>query len=142
MSKEIEHNLDDLQSIIAGVRERNKRSAMWDGVNPEIPLDDVAFDEFLKTFGNHRNGKKIEVWIKEGAGCESQDEIDGSSIDCSNPAVGSVDWETPMMKESVLSCRVHIRGEYRGIMINGVLEQGLFPDVTINGKPLPYPENN
>lgn len=140
MSKEIEGIVDILQSVTAGVRERNRLSVMWDGVDPEIPLDDSSLGAFLETFGKHSRGQQIKTWIEKGVRCESQDEIDGNKIDCLNFAVGSVDWETPMMEESVLSCGEHIRGEYREIMLKGVLTQGLFPDVTINGKPLPRPE--
>ncbi len=140
MSNETEGIIDVLQSVTADVRERNRLSAMWDGVDPRIPLDDSSLDTFLETFGEHSYGQQIKAWIEKGVGCESQDEIDGNKIDCSNFAVGSVDWETPMMKESELSCRTHIRAEYKKTMINGVLRDGRFPDVTINGKPLPRPE--
>jgi hypothetical protein len=138
----IEPILDDLNRAIVRVHHKNRIETMWDPsiADLQIHLTEEELDEFLQTFSPDERGLQLDEWIRFGVPCERTQKNGEEIIHCKNMAVGSVDWSAVLFSDSTLVCREDLRPVYADIMQNGVILQGIFPSVTINGKELPKPK--
>jgi hypothetical protein len=135
----IEILLDGLQRGVEKAHESIRLEAMWDQsiADPVIHLENPELDDFLLTFAKTDTGDKVKKWVEKGAICEAKKNKDGEEKVCLNRAVGSIDFNMVTVSDNVLVCREDIRPVYADIVNESVRKQGVFPDITINGKEAP-----